>query len=136
MSILRKINNKSIKVYFVVVTIIYLIESLTIQNPYFPILYAFLGPILFFGLHFKLSFKFSAYVEQNYPELMKKYAVNFSVMKGEYLDFLSIYQGKKDFEIYEDTLLMSYFEKGKLLLKLAIYSFIIYPLVLIISYLI
>ena len=75
-------------------------------------------------------------MEQNYPELMKKYAVNFSVMKGEYLDFLSIYQGKKDFEIYEDTLLMSYFEKGKLLLKLAVYSFIIYPLVLIISYLI
>lgn len=136
MSILRYINNKSIKVYFVVVTIIYLIECLTIQNPYFPILFAFLGPIFFFGLHFKLSFKFSAYVEQNYPELMKKYAVNFSVMKGEYLDFLSIYQGKKDFEIYEDTLLMSYFEKGKLLLKLAVYSFIIYPLVLIISYLI
>lgn len=124
------------KFYFGVISLIYLIESLTIQNTYFPILYAFLCPILFFGLHFKLTFQFSAYVEQKYPELMKKYSINYGVRKGEYLDFISVYQGKKDFEIHKDTLLMSYFEKGKLLLKLAIYSFIIYPIILITSYLI
>ena len=136
MLMVEKISNKSIKVYFGIIAAIYLIESLTFQNLYFPVLYVLLGPILFFGLHFKFSFKFSAYVEHKYPELMHKYSNNYGVMKGEYLDFLSINQGKKDFEIYNDTLLMSYFEKGKLLLKLAIYSFILYPIVLITSFLI
>lgn len=125
MSTLTKLNNKFLKVYFGLITLIVLAESFICQSPNFIIIYSCFGPILFFILHLKLTFKFSSYVEQKYPELMEKHSIKTGIMAGEFLNILSVYLEKKDFEMYADTELLGYFVKGKLLVILTVLSFFI-----------
>lgn len=130
MGITQVINNKLIKGYFIILTLLFIILSLLLPHDSYglmSILYALLGPVLFFVLNWRLTFDFSAYVESNYPELMKKHSVTWGVMKGEKLNSLSVYQNKKDFESMNDSNLMAYFEKGLLLLKMTFFSFVLTP---------
>nr|WP_294862479.1 hypothetical protein [uncultured Fluviicola sp.] len=132
MKILQVISKKTLKAYFIVLTLAYIILILNLTNDIYAFLtipYAFLGPVLFFGLNRSLKVNFSSYVEQKYPELMKKHAVEWGVMKGETLNTLSVYQSKKDFESFNDPILMGYFEKGLLLIRLTIFSFILTPII-------
>lgn len=130
MGITQVINNQLIKGYFIILTLLFVIISLLLPYDSYglmTILYALLGPVLFFVLNWRLTFDFSAYVESNYPELMKKHSVTWGVMKGEKLNSLSVYQNKKDFESMNDSNLMAYFEKGLLLLKMTFFSFVLTP---------
>ena len=136
MEIVRIISDKLFKVYFIIITLAYVILSLNLPNniyAFMTIFYIFLGPILFFGLHWGMGFNFSSYVERNYPELMKKHCIEWGVMKGEMLNSLSVYPSKKDFESLNDPILMNYFNKGLLLIKLTIISFILTPTIVIIA---
>lgn len=136
MEIVQKISKKMFKGYFVVITLAYIILSLNLPNDlyaFMPIPYIILCPVMFFGLNWSMGFNFSSYVEQNCPELMKKHSIEWGVMKEEMLNSLSVYQSKKDFESLNDPKLMDYFEKGLLLIKLAIASFILAPTIGIIA---
>jgi hypothetical protein len=136
MEIVRIINKKTFKGYFIAITLAYIVLSIILPNDIYAFMtipYILFGPILFFGLYWNMGFNFSTYVELNYPELMKKHSVEWGVMKGELLNSLSVYQSKKDFESLNDPILMDYFDKGLLLIKLAIASFILTPTIAIIA---
>lgn len=119
--------NKISKIYFFGLSIIYLFIIFFGSNAlsaYFPIFYLFFGPILFFCLHYVLVINLSKYIEKAYPNLMKKHSFSWGVRKGESLNIFQVYLSKEEFESYNDEKINLFLNRGKLLLKLTIASFV------------
>ena len=118
---------KTIKFYFVSVTLFFLVSSLFGSkniSAYSPIFYGIIGPTFLFGLHYRLVFNFSSYVDKNAPDLMKKHSISYGILKGNLLNILDVYQSQKAFKALKDERIDAYLQTGILLLKLVIASFV------------
>lgn len=86
--------------YFLIITIGFVIGITFLPFGfwnYTPIVYILFGP-LFLGLYsYRTGMKLSQYVLDNYPDMMKKYSLDFGVMKGEKLNLFNVYHNRNEF---------------------------------------
>ena len=91
---------------------------------FMPVVYVFLGPVLFSILYRIRKMKFDNYFFEKHPELAAKSAIQYGVMKGSVSNSLDLYSNRKDlFKQYDkqlNELLTSTFQMG----RFSIYSFL------------
>lgn len=92
---------------------------------FIPVMYVFLGPVLFSILYLRRKMKFDDYFFEKYPDLAEKSAIQYGVMKGSTSNSLDLYSNRKDlFEKHDvqlNELLAATFRMG----RFSIYSFLI-----------
>lgn len=96
---------------------------------FMPVVYAFLGPVLFGILYRRRKMKFDDYFFEKYPDLAIKSAIQFGVMKGSVSNSLDLYSNRKGlFEKHDpqlNELLTATFRMG----RFSIYSFLMLVIV-------
>ena len=98
MKIKPESKRKILLIHYVITTmVIFGFQNWTEKgiHPNSPIVYAFLCPVLFFGIRFNLVFKISEYVETKYPELMKKNTLGSTGFRASTINLFGI--NKKEF---------------------------------------
>jgi hypothetical protein len=122
-----QLDKKLITKYYLAMTLLYIICILSLPFGLWnvtPIFYIFLGPVTMGLAYFRIVTKLNEYVNNNYPDLMKKYSLHYGIRKGEALNPMDALQNKKEFYAKKDTKLNDLLTLFGHSLKFAIIAFL------------
>lgn len=108
MTLLNRISKKGLTRYYYLITILYALGLFLLPYGHWnftPVFYMFLGFVLLSILHRYLAYELNRHVNRYHADLMKKYSVHYSVMKGKVLNHFDIVQNKKEFANKKDQTL-------------------------------